>query len=272
MQPFAQYPALLPLVLLAVLAEMVWRRRIARRGYDFAAAAASLGIAAGGFVLKPVTGAAIALVYTAAWEATPLRLPVDDWRTWAAGFLAVEFAYYWSHRWNHEVRWFWATHAVHHSASELTLPAAVRLGWTNLISGGWLVFLPVVLVGFPPLVLGALLAGNLAWQFFLHTEAIGRLGPLEWVLNTPAHHRVHHACNPAYLDRNYGGVLIVFDRLFGTFQAELAGERPRYGLVHAPASNNPVTIALHEWRRLARDLRGAGSVRAGLGIAFGRPR
>jgi sterol desaturase/sphingolipid hydroxylase (fatty acid hydroxylase superfamily) len=271
MQPFLQYPLLLSLVLLAVAAEMLWRRRIAKRGYDFGAAAASLGIAVGGAVLKPATGAAIAAVTTLAYDATPLRLPLDDWRVWVAGFLAVEFAYYWNHRWNHGVRWLWATHAVHHSANEFTLPAAIRLGWTNLISGGWLLFVPLVLAGMPPLMLAALLGGNLAWQFFLHTEAIGRLGPLEWVLNTPAHHRVHHASNPAYLDRNFGGVLIVFDRLFGTFQAELADERPRYGLVHAMTSRNPVTIVLHEWRRLFSDLRNATSLRHALGIAFGRP-
>lgn len=257
-------------MLLAVVLEILWRLRT-RRGYDRATALATLGVAAGNLVFGALNGVAIGAVFTAVWAVAPVRWPINDWRTWAVGFLAVEFAYYWFHRFSHEVRWMWASHVVHHSAEQLTLLSAIRLGWTNLLSGGWLVYLPLVLAGFDPRLVLGLLVLNLRYQFFLHTEAIGRLGPLEWVLNTPAHHRVHHASNPPYLDRNYGGVLIVFDRLFGTFTAERADEPPRYGLVRPVTSRNPLVLALDEWRRLLRDLRAAGSWKRGLALALGKP-
>jgi sterol desaturase/sphingolipid hydroxylase (fatty acid hydroxylase superfamily) len=155
----------------------------------------------------------------------------------------------------------WATHSVHHSAEQMTLLSSLRLGWTNLFSAGWIVYVPLVLAGFDPLLVFTLLAFNLRYQFFLHTEAVGRLGPIEWVFNTPAHHRLHHASNPAYIDRNYGGVLIVFDRLFGTLAKEVEGEPIRYGLAHRPATANPLTLAFREWRLMLGDMWRARSLR-----------
>ena len=264
-------PALLIVMLLAVVVEAVWRVAVSRRGYDRAGAAASVGVGVGNLVFGGLCALALAGVFALAWRMAPIRWPLDDWRTWATGFLVVEFAYYWFHRWSHEVRWLWANHAVHHSATEMTFLSAIRLGWTNLPSGGWAIYLPLVLAGFHPSLVVGLLAANLRYQFFLHTEAVGRLGPLEWILNTPAHHRIHHARNDEYLDRNYGGVLIVFDRLFGTFAAERPGEPIRYGLVHPETSGSPVRLALGEWGRLLRDIARAKSVRAAFSAAFGRP-
>jgi sterol desaturase/sphingolipid hydroxylase (fatty acid hydroxylase superfamily) len=259
------------LMLLAVLVELLWRARLTRRGYDGAGAATSLAVALGNLVVGAVTAGGLAGVFALVWTLAPVRWPLADWRTWAAGFLAVELAYYAFHRWSHEIRWLWATHVVHHSPEELTFLSAVRLGWTNILSGGWAVYLPLVLIGFDPRLVLTLLAFNLHYQFFLHTEMVGRLGPLEWVFNTPSHHRVHHACNSPYLDRNYGGVLIIFDRLFGTF-AEARPEEPlRYGLVHPVGSYNPLVVALGEWRRLFADLFAARSFRDALRAAFGRP-
>lgn len=263
-------PAVLLLALALIAAEMAWRKARAR-GYDFGAAAASLGIAAGNLVAKALGAGVVGTTYLAAGALAPAALPLDDWRIWLAGFLIVEFLYYWFHRFSHTVRWLWATHAVHHSAEELTLPAGLRLGWTGLVSGGWLFFVPLALVGFPPLMISALLAFNLVYQFLLHTEAVGRLRPLEWVLNTPAHHRVHHASNAAYLDRNFGGVVIIFDRLFGSFADERPGLPLRYGLVHGLSSKNPFVIAFHEWRRVLADMRKVRSPRALAGALFGRP-
>jgi sterol desaturase/sphingolipid hydroxylase (fatty acid hydroxylase superfamily) len=251
--------------------EAVWRWT-SGRGYDFGGAAASFGVAAGNFLFKPLNALVVGAAFLFASSITPLRLPLDDWRIWVLGFFAVEFCYYWFHRWSHLVRWLWASHAVHHSAQEMTLPAAIRLGWTGALSGGWLVFVPLVLLGFSPVMIATLLAANLAYQFVLHTEAVGRLGPLEWVLNTPSHHRVHHACNAAYIDKNFGGVLIIFDRLFGTFAKEISDEPLRYGLATGFSSRNPVTIAIHEWAALLKSARGARSVRELAGALFGRPR
>jgi sterol desaturase/sphingolipid hydroxylase (fatty acid hydroxylase superfamily) len=152
----------------------------------------------------------------------------------------------------------------------MTLLASFRLGWTNLFSAGWAFYVPLVLLGFPPVMVVTLLALDLRYQFFLHTEAVGRLGPLEWVLNTPAHHRLHHASNTAYLDRNYGGVVIIFDRLFGTLAREQPDDPIRYGLAHRAPAPNPFRLAFREWGIMLRDAWRARSLRA-LGRALFAP-
>jgi sterol desaturase/sphingolipid hydroxylase (fatty acid hydroxylase superfamily) len=270
METILREPWFIATVIVFVAIEAAWRLAT-RRGYDGAGAAASFGVAAGNFVLRPLNAIAIGAIFLAIEAATPLRLPLDDWRVWVVGFFAVEFAYYWHHRWSHLVRWMWCTHAVHHSAQEMTFPAAIRLGWTGALSGGWLVFAPLVALGFPPAMIAALLAANLAFQFFLHTEAVGKLGPLEWVFNTPSHHRVHHACNGDYLDKNFSGVLIIFDRMFGTFAEEREDAPLRYGLTTGFAARNPVWIALHEWAAMAEDAGRARSLRELWRALFGRP-
>jgi len=169
------------------------------------------------------------------------------------------------------MRWMWATHAVHHTPEEMTLLSSIRLGWTNLLSFGWMFYVPLVLAGFDPRLVFGLLALDLHYQFFLHTEAVGRLGPLEWVLNTPAHHRVHHASNPEYLDCNYGGMVIVFDRMFGTLREERADLPIRYGLAHPLGTKNPFVVSFGEWRRMFTDMLSTSSPRAALRIALGRP-
>lgn len=267
-----RHPAVLLAMLVAVIAEWAWRTRIAGRGYDVRASLASVAVWAGGLLLKPVAVLVIAPVFTALAAMAPVQFSSHDWRVWVVGFFAVEFAYYWFHRWSHLVNWLWATHATHHSANEMTLPAAIRLGWTGPLSGGWLVYAPLILVGFPPVVVVTLLTANLLYQYWLHTEAIGKLGPIEWVFNTPSHHRAHHASDADYLDCNFGGVLIVFDRLFGSFRAEPEGRGLRYGLTAPIRSHNPVTIALQQWSILLLAMRRAGSLEAALAIAAGRPR
>jgi sterol desaturase/sphingolipid hydroxylase (fatty acid hydroxylase superfamily) len=146
-------------------------------------------------------------------------VPMDHWSGWLACFVGQEFCYYWYHRAAHRVRWFWCTHAIHHSPNQLNLSAAYRFGWTGRLSGTLLFFTLAPLLGLPPRIVLMLLSLNLLYQFWIHATWIPRLGPLEWVLNTPSAHRVHHAANLEYLDGNYGGVLIVFDRLFGTYTA-----------------------------------------------------
>ncbi len=180
-------------------------------------------------------------------------IPLDGLWQLLALFLAVEFCFYWFHRFSHQVRWFWATHSVHHSTTRFNLSAALRLGWTGPLSGGLLFFLPLALIGFHPLDIALVLGLGLIYQFFLHTSLDVRLGPLEWLLNTPAHHRVHHATNEACLDRNFGSVLIVWDRLFGTFAQAPGNEALRFGLKNGTPSHNPVRIALGEWARLLSD-------------------
>ncbi|WP_416908274.1 MAG: sterol desaturase family protein [Polymorphobacter sp.] len=262
--------AFLLVTVLFALAEFAWRKRLGR-GYDLGSLGANLGVMAGQTVSKLVTGGVVTAAMFAVFELAPRQWAMDDWRTWAAGFFVLEFFYYWQHRFSHTVRWLWTSHAVHHSPNEFTLPAAFRLGWTGTISGAWVVLLPMALMGFHPVVIATLMAINLRYQYFLHTEAVGKLGLLEWVFNTPSHHRVHHGSNPAYLYTNFGGVLIVFDRLFGTFALERDNEPVRYGLTRPVTSNNPFVIAFHEWANLWRDLKQVRTAGSAWRVLFGRP-
>jgi len=199
-------------------------------------------------------------------------LPLNTPEAIALLFVGQELCYYAYHRAAHRVGWFWATHCVHHSPNELTLAAALRLGWSGKLTGTTLFFAPLVWLGFPPLAVVATLGANLLYQFWLHAPWMPRLGPLEWILNTPTHHKVHHGSNPEYLDCNYGGVLIVFDRLFGTFVDLRDDLPPRYGLTVPLRTHNPLRIALHGWAELARELRAARGGVAVLRVLFGPPR
>ena len=206
-----------------------------------------------------------------AWTHRVATVPLGTIGAFAALFLGQEFCYYWFHRAGHRMRWLWASHAVHHSPNQLNLSAAYRFGWTGRLSGTAMFFVPLVRLGFPPRVVFATLSLNLLYQFWPHVDWIPKLGPLELVFNTPSHHRVHHAANPEYLDANYGGVLIIFDRLFGTLRIERHETPCRYGLVEPLSSNNPVWIAFHEWVMLARDLWTVRNWREGWRALFGPP-
>jgi sterol desaturase/sphingolipid hydroxylase (fatty acid hydroxylase superfamily) len=198
-------------------------------------------------------------------------IPLDGVTAFLVLFIGQEFAYYWYHRAAHRVRWFWATHAVHHSPNEFNLGIGYRFGLTGKIAGNALFFVPLIWLGFDVRAVFAALALNLLYQFWIHTEWIPKLGWLEVVLNTPSAHRVHHASNAGYIDKNYGGVLIVFDRLFGTYAEERADEPCRYGLTTPLLSNNPLKIAFHEWLNLANDLYRARSLRDVALYLFGPP-
>lgn len=261
---------LLALVGIACIEGLV--RSLWRPGsYDWRASAASMADA---LIRRGVDALGLSLAAPAYLWAYQHRLQTLELSTPAAFvllFLGQEFLYYWYHRAAHRVRWFWASHSVHHSPNQLNLVAALRLGWTGKLTGSGLFFVPLVWLGFPPLAVTAAVALNLIYQFWVHAPWMPRLGPLEWVLNTPTHHKVHHASNREYLDCNYGGVLIVFDRLFGTF-VEHRPEIPiRYGLTRPLHSYNPLRIALHGWLELGRDLLRARGPRARLKVLVGRP-
>ena len=169
-----------------------------------------------------------------------------------------DLAYYAFHRSAHRVRWFWASHVIHHSSQHYNLSTALRQTWTGFFSLAFLFRLPLFLIGFPPAMVFFVAGLNLIYQFWIHTEVIGRMPRwFEAVMNTPSHHRVHHATNPRYLDRNYAGVFIIWDRLFRTFEPERDDDRPRYGIVHQLGSFNLLWAAFHEWIAIARDLRAA---------------
>lgn len=168
---------------------------------------------------------------------------------WAAGFLLVDHQYYWYHRFSHRVNVGWATHVVHHQSEEYNLAVALRQPWFSQ-AYSWLFYLPLALLGFPVLVWATAFALNLLYQFWIHTRLIDRLGHLEWLFNTPSHHRVHHGINDQYLDRNYAGVLILWDRLYGTFEPE--GDEVLYGTRRPLRSWNPLWANLEPWAYLAK--------------------
>ena len=255
------YPllALVPLLLAAIAAFEGWLRLRRGLAYDWKAYWTSLGDALGrGLVGRLLQGGVVAAALYAVHALRIADIAMDRWWQWLALFLGQEFCYYWMHRADHRIRWFWLNHAVHHSSNQYTLAAAYRLGWTGQVTGAGVFFAPLVWLGFPVPVVLATLALNLLYQFWLHTELIGRLPRwFEAVFNTPTHHRVHHASNPEYLDCNYGGVLVVFDRVFGTFRAPCDGVPMRYGLTEPLATYNPLRIAFHAWVKLFADLRAA---------------
>ena len=261
----------IPFVITAALIEgLLLSRR--RGGYDWHAFFASLGVVAGRQVIAWALPFALGGLLIR-WAAAHRLFAIPLTAGWALLLLFVgqEFFYYWYHRANHRIRWFWATHRAHHSPNQLTFAAAYRLGWTGKLTGDLLFFIPLVWLGFPPAAVAVTLSANLLYQFWLHADWIPKLGWLEYVLNTPSHHRVHHAANPDYLDANYGGVLIVFDRLFGTFVEERGDVPCRYGLVRPVTSYNPLTIEFGEWIALARDIGKARSLQEVLGYLFRPP-
>ncbi len=166
---------------------------------------------------------------------------------WFILFLGVDFFYYWFHRLSHEINALWAAHVVHHQSEEYNLSVALRQSWLQN-SFSWVFYLPLALVGFQPVMFITVSAFNTLYQFWIHTRAIGKMGPLEWILNTPSHHRVHHGSNPKYIDKNHAGSLIIWDRLFGTFQEE--EEEVVYGITTPLASWNPLWANVHYWKDL----------------------
>ncbi|MYR07669.1 C-5 sterol desaturase [Gordonia sp. SID5947] len=213
--------------------------------------------------LLALLGYSAVFAYLAPWQ-----LPATAWYTWVFAFVGLDFLFYWEHRIAHRVRLVWATHQAHHSSEYFNFTTALRQKWNN--SAGIIMWLPLPLLGVPPALVFAAYSLNLIYQFWIHTEHIGKLwAPVEFVLNTPSHHRVHHGSDTDYLDRNYGGTFIIWDRMFGTFRAETY--RPTYGLTTPVDTYNIWRLQTHEYRAIARDVRSAAGVRARLGYLFGPP-
>ena len=260
-------PLFVALVGVEALVLRRWHRPRPVVGYEKRDTWASLAMGVGSLVTVTPLNIGVFLLATFLW---PRRL-VDVGTGalgWAVALVGWDLLFYWHHRVEHEVRLFWASHVNHHSSRHFNLSTALRQPWTPFTS---LVFFPpLALVGVAPWMIMVSAGLNLIYQFWIHTETIDRLpAAFEAVLNTPSHHRVHHGANPEYLDRNYGGVLIVWDRLFGTFEPERA--RPIYGLTKNITSYNPFVIAFHEYIALGRDLVAARRWRERVAIPWRGP-
>ena len=246
----------LPAVIVIATLEGLVLALVMRRDYNWRACLASLADALGRqyFVYAFLPLSLAQPVVDFAWSHRLFTVPLAAPPPWSCSCSPRISATTGSIAASHRVRWFWATHAIHHSSNEFNLATSYRFGWTGRLSGVAVFYVPMIWLGFAPGPVFIAAGLGLLYQFWLHAEWIPKLGRLEYVLNTPSHHRVHHAANAEYLDRNYGGIFIVFDRLFGTFVAERDDLPCRYGLVTPLRSNNPVVIAFHEWAALGRDL------------------
>ncbi len=244
----------IPAFVLLVIIEWYYSHREKKAYYEtrdaFSSMALGIGNVVSGFGSKVLVFGA----YYLAYQYRFFTLYAANWWVWALAFFADDFSYYWFHRSSHHIRFFWASHVVHHTSEKYNLAAALRQTWTGNFTGSFVFWLWMPLVGFHPLVVMIMQQISLIYQFWIHTEAIKKLpAPIEFIMNTPSHHRVHHATNLEYLDKNHAGIMIIWDRLFKTFQPE--ENRPVFGLTKNVNTFNPVKIAFHEWSNLVRDVK-----------------
>src|SRR5690625_1040726 len=262
-----------PFFVLCVIVEMAALRWLDHddntTGYALkdARASISMGVISIAFLtaFKVITFFGFVAVYT--WMA-PFHLPTSAWWYWVLVVLGVDLGYYAHHRFSHRVNIAWAGHQAHHSSEYMNFGTALRQKWNPWFE--FFFWLPLPLLGFSPWTLYVAFGINLIYQFWVHTELVGTLWrPVEWIFNTPSHHRVHHGSDPEYLDTNYGGILIIWDRLFGTFQPEK--QRPTYGLTEKVETYNLLKLQYGDYVKIARNVRAARNWRERLGYIFGPP-
>lgn len=253
--------------LLAIVCESVWdvgtgeRKRLGETAANFTIAIVNALLERTAYGLAFIVGLILAAPFAL------IEIP-HAWWSWGLAVIAADLTYYWMHRLEHEVRILWAHHSVHHSSPEFNLTTALRLAWIEgLIE--WVFFVPMILAGFSFVQTIIAISIVITYQTWIHTQKIGKLGWLDSVFNTPSVHRVHHGSNPQYIDKNYGGILILWDRLFGTFEPE--GERVAYSIIKPVKSVNPFVINFHEYWQIAKDIWRSKSLADVLGYVFGRP-
>ena len=263
------FPAFIALLVL----ELALLRRARREGRDVRGARradtwASLAMGAGNVLISAAIGGALYALYSWLWAHRLFDIGTGA-AAWVLLFVAEDFTYYWWHRASHEIRFLWAAHENHHSSQYFNYSTALRQSYTTPFTVP-LFYWWLPLAGFAPWMVFTQISISLIYQFWIHTELVGRLPRwFEAIFNTPSHHRVHHGANVEYLDRNHGGILIVWDRLFGTFEPERA--RVRYGLTKNIDTFHPLRIAFHEWAAMLRDAARASSWRARLGFLLAPP-
>ena len=248
-----------PFFIAAILVELLWIVLKGKGGrYETRDAVTSLIMGAGNVASGIALGFIAWGFFMVLWQITPLDLGTSWWIV-ALCFVLDDLRYYWVHRFGHRIRWVWASHVNHHSSQHYNLTTALRQTWTYTFTFMMVVRAPLILLGFHPAMVLFCGGLNLIYQFWIHTEAIGKLPRwVEAIMNTPSHHRVHHGRNARYLDCNYAGVFIIWDKMFGTFVPELEQDRVDYGLVHNLGTFNPLRVAFHEWVGIFKDMTGRG--------------
>ena len=243
-----------PFFIATMIAEIVIGRLTGRAKYETRDTAISLGMGFGSTIFGMLTAFITfgTLVWLYQFRVFTLGF---SWWVVALCFVLDDMIYYWLHRISHRMRWGWASHVNHHTSQHYNLSTALRQTWTGTLSGLFILYAPLVLLGFHPAVIALVHGINLVYQYWIHTELIGKFPPwFEAVMNTPSHHRVHHATNPKYLDANYAGAFIIWDKIFGTFVPEDEAEPCRYGIVKNLGTFNLLTVSFHEWWAILRDI------------------
>ncbi len=263
----ALYPAI-PVIIILVAAEAAFQMK--ERIHEKKDILTSFIIVIGRIPFSAATNGFILLFYTLIYRYRIFTLPNYSWYAWVICFFADDFSFYWFHRCSHQVRFLWASHQVHHSSKNFTLSAGLRVPWTSNLTGNFLFWAWMPLVGISPYMVVFAKSASVIYQFWLHTETIKKLPKwIEAIFNTPSHHRVHHSSDIEYLDKNHAGTLIIWDKIFGTYQAETF--KPSYGLRSDVYSCNAIKIVLHEWMKIAGDLKKTSQFQIHLQYLFNAP-
>jgi sterol desaturase/sphingolipid hydroxylase (fatty acid hydroxylase superfamily) len=243
----------IPVFIALIIIEAVINAKKNLNLYKFKDSAASITMGLGSVVIGLITKSFAFLIFLWIYQFRLFEIP-NTWWMWGLLLLADDFTFYWYHRLAHQIRFFWAAHVQHHSSEHMNFSVALRQSWGEpFIKFIFYIWLPFI--GFNPVYILIMQAISLVYQFFPHTKLVGKLGPIEWIFNTPSHHRVHHATQVQYLDKNHAGILIIWDRMFGTFQKEI--EVPIYGITENINSFSPLKIASHEYISIWQDMRRA---------------
>lgn len=260
----------IPGFVILIAAEVVFAVKTQRELYNIKDASTSIALGLGNLIVGIFAKTIMVLVYTWLYKFRLFTIPFTAWWGWVLCFFADDFSYYWFHRVSHNVRYFWASHVVHHTSEYYNLAAALRQTWTGNLTGAFLFWSWMPVAGFEPGMILLMQSVSLLYQFWIHTEAVQKMPRwYEFVFNTPSHHRVHHGSNLLYLDKNHAGILIIWDRMFGTFQPEEF--RPTYGLTKNVVTFNPVKVAFHEWMNMGKDLKRARTFKHYLHYIFNAP-
>lgn len=258
-----------PFFAISILVEGIFLYREQRERIDIKDTFTSVALGFGNLLSGLITKTIMAVIFWYLYDNFHVfTLDGSAWWMWVLAFFADDFSYYWFHREAHLIRYFWASHKVHHSSEKYNLATAVRQTWTGNITFSYIFYLWMPIVGFHPIVILVMQQVSLLYQYWIHTETIGKMWrPFEYIFNTPSHHRAHHGSDVKYLDKNYAGIMIIWDRMFGTFIEET--DRPTYGLVENINTNNPVKIAFGEWIDMGKDV--ISNPKHTLNYIFGRP-
>ncbi len=241
----------IPFFVATVILEIILTVKVKMKEYEYKDATTSIAMGLGNVLVGLIGKTFVLAIFYLVYNTFHLFDIPFIWWSWILVLFAEDLTYYWFHRISHENRFFWASHIVHHSSQKYNLSTALRQTWTGTFTS-FAFWIPLVLVGFHPVMILFQMSISLLYQYWIHTELIDKLPKwFEFIFNTPSHHRVHHATNPQYLDRNHAGIFIIWDRIFGTFEPEV--EKPVYGLTTNIHTFNPIKVAFLEWFGLFKD-------------------